>query len=425
MSRRNFMIWLVLVLLLSAFSFSTLTMQSDSNLEHHLAFSSTGRDGTLDIFIMNDDGTHVINLTNSPEDEYTPHWSPDGSKITFTKFIDDHYDIYTIGVNDAQLTRLTEEMSDNFTPLWSPDGSKIIFVSTRDGNSEIYTMNVDGNDQVRLTNTEVGEYVPVWSPDGTQIAFINDSTEAESVYLMDANGSNVRVIPNTAGRNTGPVWSLDGKLAFSIDTPDESTLYTINPDGLGRTEIDHRQHGYAYNGMTWYPNEKLAFFAHDSSTQELIVYDPATVTRLIITGRHIDEGRYPAWSPALDTSVPEPTATVPQPDPRFDPAPECPNSPSSRLGQKMIAMASLPDEGEVRQNLRVRASPGGEQVASLEAGTQFRLVDEGSCGDDGLIWWEIETLDGKVHGYSAEALLPDNYLMTPVGTPTLQYGNSK
>jgi hypothetical protein len=38
---------------------------------------------------------------------------------------------------------------------------------------------------------------------------------------------------------------------------------------------------------------------------------------------------------------------------------------------------------------------------------------------DDINRWYSET-KGKIHGYSAEALLLDNYLMTPISAPTLQ-----
>ena len=49
-------------------------------------------------------------------------------------------------------------------PSWSPDGTKIAFASGRDGNDEIYVMNADGSDQTRLTSDPADDYYPSWSP---------------------------------------------------------------------------------------------------------------------------------------------------------------------------------------------------------------------------------------------------------------------
>ena len=52
---------------------------------HHkaqIAFSST-RDGNLEIYVMDADGNNLIRLTNHPEHDYQPSWSPDGGRIAF------------------------------------------------------------------------------------------------------------------------------------------------------------------------------------------------------------------------------------------------------------------------------------------------------------------------------------------------------
>jgi TolB protein len=49
-------------------------------------------------------------------------------------------------------------------PAWSPDGARIAFQSDRDGNWEIYVMNVDGTDVQRLTDNDVKDEGPEWRP---------------------------------------------------------------------------------------------------------------------------------------------------------------------------------------------------------------------------------------------------------------------
>ena len=45
----------------------------------------TNRDGNLEIYSMNPDGSSQVNLTNDPAEDTDPVWSPDGSRIAFVK----------------------------------------------------------------------------------------------------------------------------------------------------------------------------------------------------------------------------------------------------------------------------------------------------------------------------------------------------
>src|SRR5215217_9113271 len=42
-------------------------------------------DGTTEIYVMNADGSAVTRLTEDPQGEYQPTWSPDGTKIAFSR----------------------------------------------------------------------------------------------------------------------------------------------------------------------------------------------------------------------------------------------------------------------------------------------------------------------------------------------------
>ena len=47
-----------------------------------IAFTSN-RDGNMEIYLMNADGSDQQNLTNHPAEDMDPAWSPDGSQIVF------------------------------------------------------------------------------------------------------------------------------------------------------------------------------------------------------------------------------------------------------------------------------------------------------------------------------------------------------
>lgn len=55
-------------------------MAYNEALAQKIVFVSN-RDGNPEVYVMNGDGSGQTRLTNSPEWEYAPRWSPDGTRI--------------------------------------------------------------------------------------------------------------------------------------------------------------------------------------------------------------------------------------------------------------------------------------------------------------------------------------------------------
>ncbi len=80
------------------------------------------------------------------------------------------------------LARITDGSVWDFAPDWSPDGTKIAFSreTTTGGPADVYVMNADGSAQTNMTNNVAFDAHPAWSPDGTRIAFVSNR---EGVWL--------------------------------------------------------------------------------------------------------------------------------------------------------------------------------------------------------------------------------------------------
>lgn|GEM_PF-4074869 len=85
----------------------------------------------------------------------------------------------------------------------------------------------------------------------------------------------------------------------------------------------------------------------------------------------------------------------------------------TRLAVGMIARVTISNAGETPTPLRVRQTPAGEFVESMAEGTVFSVIGGPFCAD-ALTWWEIETADGSLTGWSAEGDGVLDYFMEPV-----------
>ena len=104
--------------------------------------------GNSEVFIANRDGSEAYNISNHPEHDGWPSWSPDGTKLAFASERErgQNWQIYTIKLDGTELTRLTEfdsQGAEFAKPQWSPNGDKILCTRTKDGNVEIYLIELD------------------------------------------------------------------------------------------------------------------------------------------------------------------------------------------------------------------------------------------------------------------------------------------
>jgi RHS repeat-associated protein len=211
---------------------------------------ASNREGSMQIYTMNGDGTGITRLTYSGANDDYPRWSPNGTKILFQSDRDNpttgYMDIYVMNSDGSGVTRLTSDPNDDSVASWSPDGSKIVFQSLRSGSAyQVYSMNADGSNQVNLTSTASNDIEPSWSPNGAKIAFASDRDHAStsSVYVMNSNGSGQQRLTFSAAtfEDRQPSWSRDGaKIAFVstrdsvIETWTETDDYEI-PEDDGQT----------------------------------------------------------------------------------------------------------------------------------------------------------------------------------------------
>jgi Tol biopolymer transport system component/GH35 family endo-1,4-beta-xylanase len=255
---------------------------------YQLAFASD-RMGNGDIFILNEWG-HLTNLTNSPEGDWTPRWSPDGRQLAFTSHLTNQADIWLINPDTRQTINLTNHPAWDYTPAWSPDGKTLVFVSERDGDAELFMQQIGNDRATQLTFNTYQDKLPSWSPKGDKIAFAAVVNGMERIYLLDLNNQNaITPLPNGDLNGTDPVWSPRGdQLAFvGWDESNQIGLYTFD---LATYALDRL---YAspnwFGSLAWSSDETWLFFTGRKAGN----HDLMALNRL--TGRVIQLTHDPAW----------------------------------------------------------------------------------------------------------------------------------
>lgn len=205
----------------------------------------------VEIFVMNADGSGQTNISNHPEWDGYPSWSPNGDQLVFRTdrdasngivmgivLVDLGQEIYLVNADGTSPTRLTNSPENDTYPSWSPDGSKIVFQSYRDGNSEIYVMNPDGTGQTRLTSHPDSDTSPSWSPDGSWITFHSNRDGNMEIYKMTASGFSQTRLTNDPEWDWGPSWSHNGlEIVFQSFRDGNGEIYSMNASGASQKRL--------------------------------------------------------------------------------------------------------------------------------------------------------------------------------------------
>ena len=177
-----------------------------------IVFTSV-RDGDMEIYSMNEDGSDVRRLTTRQGPDGGPFFSADGSKIVFRgREIPDgpEYDdykrlldaglwrpteleLFVMDADGGNLRQVTDLGGASFGPFWHPDGERIIFSSNLhnpDGrNFDLFIINVDGSGLEQITFGETFDGFPMFSPDARQLVFASNrdgATEGDTnIFLAD------------------------------------------------------------------------------------------------------------------------------------------------------------------------------------------------------------------------------------------------
>ncbi len=230
-----------------------------------------------DVWMTNWEGTHSIQLTNSPERETTPRWSPDGRYLAFLSGRQDGKgaQVWLLDRQGGEAQRLTMIKDGVSAMEWSPDGRQLALIADinpdtaksdttkkkpieitryafkRDvegyltpARSHILLIDVTSKKLDTLTSGLDDDDEPRWSPDGKRIAFIRSpapepgSGEGSDVFVLNVASRALVQLTNLPGPDRGPpAWSPDGAWIAFLRT-DEPKWYAYQLEKLAVVKSD-------------------------------------------------------------------------------------------------------------------------------------------------------------------------------------------
>jgi dipeptidyl aminopeptidase/acylaminoacyl peptidase len=193
--------------------------------------------------------------------------SPNGQQLALTVTRYDlaadkgNADIHILDLRTQQLTALTQHPDSDSSPAWSPDGRQLVFLSKR-GNetNQLFLLPLTGGEAKALTKLPVAVQQPKWFPDGQRILFLAHVPKgfngdfvalAEQLKQKKDNKVTARVTENRVYRFWDH-WLTDDSYPhlFSINvrtgeiadlTPGWDRWFSLNGDAEFDISVDGRQ----------------------------------------------------------------------------------------------------------------------------------------------------------------------------------------
>jgi len=172
-----------------------------------------------------------------------PAFSSDGSKLAFVGMQRGLNDLYEASVarlaqggtlSPGETTRLTESPQDESSPAYAPDGSGLAFsceAAVLGGTNRRLCFLPSGGKVRELIGLDGNIYDPAFSGDGKSVFFISDAGDNFELYRFDTGSGRVLRLTRSIGGVFNPLAARD-KLYFSAFRRGEMHIYEAAPENF-------------------------------------------------------------------------------------------------------------------------------------------------------------------------------------------------
>jgi len=227
-------------------------------------------------------------------------FSPDGSRLAFTRSVDDESQLFLLPTTGGEAVQLSEHETSIGSYAWSEDGSKIIFVATeprteeeeeareagydaifvdegpngqQSGNwNNLWLIEVESGAERRLTDTDhrIGSFSV--APNGDRILFTSrienrrNQQNLSEIQLLEVEAGTIRRLTDNSAPEGRLSWAPDGRsFAYTARTDGEwelllDKIWVMDPDGGGRRIVSGAFDGNIGN-FVWAPDASAILFS--------------------------------------------------------------------------------------------------------------------------------------------------------------------
>ncbi|MBX3161366.1 MAG: PD40 domain-containing protein [Deltaproteobacteria bacterium] len=253
------------------------------------------RDGDDDVFVMLATGRNPQRVTDTPDNESGPQWSPDGSTIAYRGVAQGKPDLFVVEVPiaGARTTRaLTSDAAAEEHVRWSRDGRRLVFDAAIAGVRHVTVIGADGGGRLMVPGSPDPFADADWSSDGESLIMTAGNPATMFVQTTVADGNTL--LSFAAENPSSPRTSPDGRhVYFLAGTPTHIQSAALGPlSVVGLTTGNDPE-----LELEWSPDgSKVAFVRNVGGNHEIFVMNADGTGQRNLTMSTANED-HPRWSP--------------------------------------------------------------------------------------------------------------------------------
>jgi serine/threonine protein kinase/Tol biopolymer transport system component len=241
-----------------------------------------GTPSNREIWTVDSNGEHPVQVTTHEANDWNPVWSPDGRWLYFLSNRAGSMNLWRVAIDED-----SGVVSGEPQALTAPAPYVADFSLSADGTVGVYSALLATSNIARVgfdpkTATTRGAVEPVTSgtydfayydvtKDGKFVASTTSSRGREDVYVIATADGAIRQLTNDFARDRSPRWSPDGREIYFYSDRRGYQLWSINLDGGGLRELTSGSDLRPFTPVPSRDGTRLA--AADLDYRQQLIYD--------------------------------------------------------------------------------------------------------------------------------------------------------